>query len=63
MKEFDLESLSEFNGKDGRSVYIAHRGRIIDVRPTEKWDEHSLMLSASVGKPGYHPKESPRVIP
>jgi len=37
MKEFDLESLSTFNGKDGKPVYIAHKGRVIDVSTSKLW--------------------------
>ncbi len=37
MKEFDLESLSAFNGKDGQPVYIAHKGRVIDVSASKLW--------------------------
>jgi predicted heme/steroid binding protein/uncharacterized membrane protein len=37
MKEYDLESLSTFNGKDGKPVYIAHKGRVIDVSMSKLW--------------------------
>ena len=37
MKEFNLESLKEFNGKDGKPVYIAHKGRVIDVTNSKFW--------------------------
>ncbi len=37
MKEFDRESLKEFNGKDGKPVYIAHQGRVIDVTASKFW--------------------------
>jgi len=37
MKKFDLEELSEFNGKDGKPVYIAHQGRVIDVSNSRVW--------------------------
>jgi predicted heme/steroid binding protein/uncharacterized membrane protein len=37
MKEFDLESLSTFNGKEGKPVYIAHKGRVIDVSTSKLW--------------------------
>lgn len=37
MKEFDPESLAENNGKDGKPVYVAHRGRVIDVSASRLW--------------------------
>ncbi len=37
MKEFELESLSQFNGKDGKPVYIVHQGRVIDVSSSKLW--------------------------
>jgi len=37
MKEFDDESLKEFNGQDGNPVYVAHQGRIYDVSASRFW--------------------------
>ena len=37
MKEFDRETLSEFNGKDGKPVYIAHDGKVYDVSGSKLW--------------------------
>ncbi len=37
MKEFDLESLSQYNGKDGKPVYVAYQGRVIDVSNSKLW--------------------------
>jgi predicted heme/steroid binding protein/uncharacterized membrane protein len=37
MKEFDPESLAEFSGKDGKPVYIAHKGKVIDVSTSRLW--------------------------
>jgi predicted heme/steroid binding protein/uncharacterized membrane protein len=37
MKEFDAESLSQFNGKDGQPLYIAHKGRVFDVSGSKLW--------------------------
>jgi predicted heme/steroid binding protein/uncharacterized membrane protein len=37
MKEFDLESLKEFNGKEGKPVYIVHQGKVFDVTNSKFW--------------------------
>ena len=37
MKEFELESLSRFNGKDGKPVYVVHQGRVFDVGNSKLW--------------------------
>jgi predicted heme/steroid binding protein/uncharacterized membrane protein len=37
MKEFGLESLSQFNGKDGKPVYIAYQDRVVDVSNSKLW--------------------------
>ncbi len=37
MKEFDLTSLSRFNGQDGNPVYIVYQGRVIDVSQSKLW--------------------------
>jgi predicted heme/steroid binding protein/uncharacterized membrane protein len=37
MKEFDPEQLEEFDGKDGKPVYIVHRGRVFDVTASKLW--------------------------
>ncbi len=37
MKELDRESLKEFNGKDGKPIYVAFKGRVIDVTNSKFW--------------------------
>ena len=37
MKEIDAETLSRSNGKEGNPVYIAYKGRVIDVSKSKLW--------------------------
>ena len=37
MKEFSLKELAEYNGKDGKPVYIAHEGNVYDVSNSRLW--------------------------
>lgn len=37
MRELDRESLKEFNGKDGKAVYVAYQGRVVDVTNSKFW--------------------------
>lgn len=37
MKEYDLEELTQFDGKDGKPVYIVHDGKIYDVTESKLW--------------------------
>lgn len=37
MKEFDLEELAEFDGREGKPLYVAHQGNIYDVSDSKLW--------------------------
>jgi predicted heme/steroid binding protein/uncharacterized membrane protein len=37
MKEFELEALTEYDGKDGKPVFIVHQGRVFDVSQSRLW--------------------------
>jgi predicted heme/steroid binding protein/uncharacterized membrane protein len=50
MKEFDLASLSRFNGQDGNPVYIVFQGRIIDVSQSKVWKAGIHMKRHQAGK-------------
>jgi len=50
MKEFDSESLSTFNGKDGQPCYFAHGGRVIDVSGSRLWKTGVHMKRHQAGR-------------
>jgi predicted heme/steroid binding protein/uncharacterized membrane protein len=37
MKRFNEAELAEYNGKDGKPVYIAHQGKVYDVSGSRMW--------------------------
>lgn len=48
MKDFTLEQVAEFDGKDGRPAYVVYQGRVYDVTESAMWAEgdHEGMHSA-----------------
>jgi predicted heme/steroid binding protein len=50
MRKFDLESLSQFNGKGGQPCYIAYKNRVFDVSGSKLWDTGSHMKRHSAGR-------------
>jgi predicted heme/steroid binding protein len=39
MKDFTIEELAEFDGKDGRPAYVAFEGVVYDVTESAMWGE------------------------
>ena len=39
MKEFTLEELAEYDGRDGRPAYVAYEGVVYDVSESAMWSE------------------------
>ncbi len=37
MREFEIQELAAFDGKDGRPVYIVHDGKVYDVSESKLW--------------------------
>jgi len=37
MKDFTLEELAEFDGRDGRPAYVAYEGVVYDVSESAMW--------------------------
>ena len=50
MKEFDKESLTEFDGKDGKPVYVAHQGKVYDVSASRFWKTGTHMKRHPSGR-------------
>jgi predicted heme/steroid binding protein/uncharacterized membrane protein len=43
MKEFSREELAQFNGENGKPVYVAHGGKVYDVSASKMWKTGSHM--------------------
>jgi len=39
MKDFTLEELAEFDGRDGRPAYVVFEGVVYDVTESAMWDD------------------------
>lgn len=50
MREFDLEELAKFDGKDGRPAYIVVHGWVIDVSESKLWKDGIHMKRHHAGK-------------
>ena len=50
MREFDEESIKEFNGKDGKPVYLAYQGKVYDVSASRFWKTGLHMKRHPSGK-------------
>lgn len=50
MKEFDLEALAEFDGKDGKPIYILREGKVYDVTESKLWKNGVHMRRHNAGK-------------
>ena len=49
LKEFTREELAQYNGKDGKPVYIAHDGKVYDVSESELWKTGAHMMRHESG--------------
>jgi len=49
-KEFDLKSLEEFSGQDGKPAYIAYQGKVFDVSGSGLWENGLHMANHRAGR-------------
>jgi predicted heme/steroid binding protein/uncharacterized membrane protein len=49
MKELDPETLSQYDGKDGKPAYIAYKDRVIDVSESPRWKGGTHMQRHQAG--------------
>ncbi|MDX9822077.1 MAG: cytochrome b5 domain-containing protein [Syntrophales bacterium] len=50
MKEFDPETIRQFDGKEGRPVYVVHEGRVFDVTGSKLWKTGLHMNRHAAGR-------------
>jgi len=50
MKEFTLDELAQFDGKDGKKAYVAYNGSVYDLTDSSFWGDglHVGMHAAGV---------------
>jgi predicted heme/steroid binding protein len=48
MQTFTKEELAKYNGKNGKPIYVAHKGKVYDVTKSSLWEdgEHQGMHTA-----------------
>lgn len=50
MREFSIEELSEFTGKNGKPAYIGYNGQIYDVTGSFHWKNGNHWVIHDAGK-------------
>ncbi|MFO8083261.1 MAG: DUF2231 domain-containing protein [Desulfobacterales bacterium] len=49
MKEFTLTTLAEYNGENGKPIYIAHKGKVYNVSESKMWKGGTHMKRHKAG--------------
>lgn len=49
-KEFTLQELAKFDGKDGRPAYVVYKGQVYDLSGSEQWQEGAHYAMHEAGK-------------
>jgi len=50
MKEFNPATLAQYDGKEGKPIYVAHQGRVFDVSGSRFWKTGTHMKRHPSGK-------------
>jgi predicted heme/steroid binding protein/uncharacterized membrane protein len=50
LKKFTPEELSTYNGENGKPIYVAHKGRVIDVTGSKLWKGGQHMKRHAAGQ-------------
>lgn len=49
-REFTLEELGEFDGKNGRKAYVGYKGKVYDVTGSFHWKEGTHWVVHQAGR-------------
>jgi predicted heme/steroid binding protein len=50
LRKFTVKELEEYNGKNGKPVYIAYQGKVYDVSQSSLWRDGAHMGMHQAGK-------------
>lgn len=39
LRKFTLDELAKYDGKDGRPIYVAYKGKVYDLSGSDLWEE------------------------
>ena len=61
MKEFNSAELAQFDGENGKPIYIAHAGKVYDVSESKLWRKGMHMKRHAAGRDlSLHPTSAGR---
>ena len=49
MKEFEADELKQFNGEDGKPIYVAYKGKVYDLTESKMWRKGMHMKRHQAG--------------
>ena len=50
MKEFDADELRQYNGEDGKPIYVAYKGKVYDLTESKMWRKGMHMKRHQAGQ-------------